>query len=78
MNDILCNVSESLFTDLYAADTSVGIHGKDMFSIITTINHELYKLSTCLKANILYLILTKHSIASSTEQGSNYQILSIQ
>ena len=35
MNDI-CNVSELLFTVLYADDTSVVIHGKDMLSIITT------------------------------------------
>ena len=54
MNDI-CNVSELLFTDLYADDTSVVIHGKVMASIITTLNQELYKLSTWLKANKLSL-----------------------
>ena len=52
VNDI-CNVSELLFTVLYADDTSVVIHGKDMASIITTLNQELYKLSTWLKANKL-------------------------
>ena len=52
MNDI-CNVSELLFTVLYADDTSVVIHGKDMLSIITTHNHELHMLSTWLKANKL-------------------------
>ena len=54
MNDI-CNVSELLFTVLYADDTSVVIHGKDMLSIITTLNHELHTLSTWLKANKLSL-----------------------
>ena len=54
MNDI-CNVSELLFTVLYADDASVVIHGRDMSSIITILNHELYKLSTWLKANKLSL-----------------------
>ena len=52
MNDI-CNVSELLFTVLYADDASVVIHGKDMSSIIKILNHELYTLSTWLKANII-------------------------
>ena len=54
LNDI-CNASELLFTVLYADDTSVVIYGKDMASIITTLNQELYKLSTWLKANKLSL-----------------------
>ena len=54
MNDI-CNVSELLFTVLYADDTCIVIHGKDMLSIITTLNHELHMLSTWLKANKLSL-----------------------
>ena len=49
------HVSELLFTVLYAYYTSVVIHGKDMASIITTFNQELYKLSTWLKANKLSL-----------------------
>ena len=36
---------------LYADDASVVIHRKDMSSIITILNHELYKLSTWFKAN---------------------------
>ena len=36
----ICNVSELLFTVLYADDTTVVIHGKDMASIITTLNQE--------------------------------------
>ena len=40
MNDI-CNVSELLFTVLYADDASVVIHGKDMSSIITILHYEL-------------------------------------
>ena len=51
----ICNVSELLFTVLYADDTSVVIHGKDMLSIITTLNHELHTLSNWLKANKLSL-----------------------
>ena len=43
VNDI-CNVSELLFTVLYANDSSVVIHGKYMASIITTLNQELYML----------------------------------
>ena len=54
MNDI-CNVSELLFTVMYADDTCVVIHGKYMLSIITTLNHELHMLSTWLKANKLSL-----------------------
>ena len=40
---------------MYADDTSVVIHGKDMLSIITTLNHELHTFSTWLKANKLSL-----------------------
>ena len=54
MNDI-CNVLELLFTVLYADDTCVVIHGKDMLSIIITLNHELHMPSTWLKANKLSL-----------------------
>ena len=59
MNDT-CNVSELLFTVLYADDASVVIHGKDMSSIITILNHELYKLSTyklSLNTNKTYCII---------------------
>ena len=52
MNDI-CNVSELLFSVLYAYDTSVVIHGKYMLNIITILNHELQTLSTWLKTNDL-------------------------
>ena len=51
----ICNVSELLFTVLYADDTSVVIHGIDIASIITTLNQELCKPSTWLKANKLSL-----------------------
>ena len=54
MHDI-CNVSELLFTVMYADDTSVVIHGQYMLSIITTLNQELHMLSTWLKANTLSL-----------------------
>ena len=56
MNDTcIFNASEILFTVLYADDTSVLIHGKDMYSIITALNHELDTIYTWLKANKLYL-----------------------
>ena len=58
MNDI-CNASEILFTVLYADDTSVLIHGKDMHSIITAFNHELDDISTWLYTNKLSLNTTK-------------------
>ena len=51
MNDIW-NVSELFFTILHVDNTSVVIHGKDMLSIITTLNHNL---STWFKANKLSL-----------------------
>ena len=54
INDI-CNVSELLFTVLYADDTCVVIHGKYTLSIIPTLNHELHMLSTWLKATKLSL-----------------------
>ena len=54
INDI-CNVSELLFTVLYADDTSVVIHGKDVLSIITTLNHGLHTFPTWLKSNKLSL-----------------------
>ena len=49
------NVSELLFTVLYADDTCVVIHGKDLLSIITTLNHEFHILSTWLKVYKLSL-----------------------
>ena len=54
MTDI-CNVTELLFTVMYADDTSAVIHGEYMLSIITTLNHVLHTLSTWLKANKLSL-----------------------
>ena len=63
----LCNVSELLFIVLYADNASVVIHGKYMSSIITILNHELYMLSTWLKANKLSLN-NKLILSSSIEQ----------
>ena len=54
MND-MCNVSELLFTVMHADDTSVVIHGKNMLSIVTTINQGLQTLSTWFKGNKLSL-----------------------
>ena len=52
-------MSELLFTVLYADDASVVILGKYMFSIMTTFNHELYKISAFLKSNKLSLDTVK-------------------
>ena len=53
---------ESLFTVLYADDTSVATHKKDMLSIITTLKHELHTLSTWLIINKLSLNTDKNTI----------------
>ena len=58
MNDI-CNVSQLLFTVLYAVDTSVLVNGKSLNLIIETVNSELQLLSTWLKSNKLSLNTTK-------------------
>ena len=54
MNDI-CNVSQLLFTVLYANDTSVVVNGKSLNLIIETVNSEFQLLSTWLKSNKLSL-----------------------
>ena len=48
INDI-CNVSQLLFTVLYADDTSVLVNGKSLNLIIETINSELQLSSTWLR-----------------------------
>ena len=57
MNDI-CNVSQLLFTVLYADDTCVLVNGKSLNVIIETVNSELQLLSTWLKSNKLSLNTT--------------------
>ena len=54
MND-LYNVSEFLFTILYADDTCVLLHGKNLNDLIISINKELALLFTWLQANKLSL-----------------------
>ena len=58
MNDI-CNVSQLLFTVLYADDTCVLVNRKSLNLIIETVNSELQILSTWLKSNKLSLNTTK-------------------
>ena len=64
-------------TVLYADDTSVAIHGKDMLSIITTLNHELHTLSTWLKANTLSLNTDKTYYMIFHRARIKYQIQTI-
>ena len=49
------NVSELLFTVLYADDTCVLLGGKDLENIISCLNNELKNISTWLKVNKLSL-----------------------
>ena len=58
MNDI-CNVSELLYTSMYADDTSVIMSGNDMKRLIQSVNSELCLLITWLKANKLSLNVNK-------------------
>ena len=52
MNDI-GNVSDFLYTILYADDTSVLLNGKDYITLVKLLTLELDKLSVWLKANKL-------------------------
>ena len=52
MNDI-CNVSELLFTILYADDTCVLLIGKDLTTLIMVLNAELKSLSAWFRSNKL-------------------------
>ena len=52
MNDI-CNVSELLFTILYADDTCVLLRSKDLTELIMVINAELKSLSAWFRSNKL-------------------------
>ena len=58
MNDI-GNVSEFLYTILYADDTCVLLNGNDYLSLIASLNSELDKLSIWLCANKLSLNVQK-------------------
>ena len=58
MNDI-CNISELLYTIMYADDTSVMMNGNDLKSLIQSVNSKLCLLNTWLKANKLSLNVNK-------------------
>ena len=58
MNDI-CNVSDLLYTILYADDTNVLLNGKNINELMDIINNELQKLYIWLRANKLTLNIDK-------------------
>ena len=58
MNDIF-NVSNFLFTILYADDTCVALDGKSLENLITLMNKELHLLYICLQSNKLTLNVQK-------------------
>ena len=55
MNKILCNVSELLYTIMYADDTSVIMSCNDLKILIQSVNSKLCLLNTWLKTNKLSL-----------------------
>ena len=57
--NIIFNISELLFTVLYADDTCVLLGGKYIESLITCLNNELKNIFTGLKANKLSLNVKK-------------------
>ena len=65
IND-LSSVSERLLSFMFADDTSMLIHGKDVSLLVEEMNRELCKVTTWLKVNKLSLNITKtHSILFS-------------
>ena len=58
VND-LANVSSVLFTLLFADDTNVFIHGKNLDDLVTCMNQELEKISQWMKVNKLSLYVSK-------------------
>ena len=58
VND-LANVSSVLFTLLFADDTNVFIHGKNLDDLITCMNQELEKISQWMNVNKLSLNVSK-------------------
>ena len=67
MNDIF-NVSEFLFTVLYADDTSILVNGSNYSDLVQLLNNELCLLTNWLKLINYPLICRKLSIWSFTEQ----------
>ena len=80
MNDI-CNVSELLYTIMYADDTSVIMSGNDLESLIQSVNLELCLLNTWLKANKLslnvnktYYLILFHRARIKVENGNSIRM----
>ena len=67
INDI-CNVSELLYTIIYADNTSVIINNNDLKNLIQSMNSELCLVNTWLKANKLSLNVNETYISSFIEQ----------
>ena len=61
MND-LADVSDKLFTILFADDTTILIEGNDLHSLINSLNYELEKLNIWLKSNKLSLNVSKNPL----------------
>ena len=55
----ICNVSELLYTIMYADDTSGIMSGNNLKNLIQSVNSELCLLNTWLKANMLSLNVNK-------------------
>ena len=73
MNDIF-NVSNFLFTILYADDICLVLGGKSLDTLITLKNQEFNLLYIWLQSNKLTLNIPKITILFSIEQGLNYKI----
>ena len=58
-NNDICNVSDLLYTILYADDTSVLLNGKNINKLMDIINNELQKLYIWLRSNKLTLNIAK-------------------
>ena len=76
IND-LANVCTSSFPILFADDTNLFNHGKDMFSLQATLNQELANISQWLKVNKLSLNIKRPCTWRVHERKHNLRILKL-